>query len=173
MWKPRVNSREASTKFNAPRLIVINGESRKRNRLAQISYVIRQQYTSHVSSPFGSLLITITMVTLELHPKAPPSSFSSIDGDHIAIQGATNDEEAQQQRQQDHTSTVTDYGPPPDGGREAWLVVVGGFCTVFASFGWINCTYEFKAVKQPETLLRTNIDRCGGRYRHIPRLLPA
>lgn len=27
----------------------------------------------------------------------------------------------------------------PDGGLEAWLVVLGGFCTVFASFGWINC----------------------------------
>jgi hypothetical protein len=27
----------------------------------------------------------------------------------------------------------------PDGGWEAWLMVVGGFCTVFSSFGWINC----------------------------------
>ena len=27
----------------------------------------------------------------------------------------------------------------PDGGFEAWLVVAGGFCTVFSSFGWINC----------------------------------
>ena len=27
----------------------------------------------------------------------------------------------------------------PDGGLEAWLVVLGGFCTIFASFGWINC----------------------------------
>lgn len=29
---------------------------------------------------------------------------------------------------------------PPDGGVQAWLAVLGGFCTVFASFGWINCT---------------------------------
>lgn len=29
----------------------------------------------------------------------------------------------------------------PDGGWEAWLVVAGGFCTVFASFGWINCEH--------------------------------
>ena len=28
----------------------------------------------------------------------------------------------------------------PDGGLEAWLVVMGGFCAVFCSFGWINCT---------------------------------
>lgn len=32
-------------------------------------------------------------------------------------------------------------GPPPDGGLQAWLVVLGGFCIVFASFGWINCMY--------------------------------
>ncbi|KAJ4367260.1 hypothetical protein N0V83_006841 [Neocucurbitaria cava] len=32
----------------------------------------------------------------------------------------------------------------PDGGLEAWLVVVGGFCTVFASFGWINCIGIFQ-----------------------------
>jgi hypothetical protein len=30
-------------------------------------------------------------------------------------------------------------GPPPDGGFDAWLAVLGGFCIVFASFGWINC----------------------------------
>lgn len=34
-----------------------------------------------------------------------------------------------------------DFGPPPDGGLEAWSVVAGGFCAVFASFGWINCTF--------------------------------
>jgi len=27
----------------------------------------------------------------------------------------------------------------PDGGLQAWLVVVGGFCAVFCGFGWINC----------------------------------
>lgn len=27
----------------------------------------------------------------------------------------------------------------PDGGWEAWLVVAGGFCTIFSSLGWINC----------------------------------
>lgn len=27
----------------------------------------------------------------------------------------------------------------PDGGLEAWLVVLGAFCSLFVSFGWINC----------------------------------
>lgn len=27
----------------------------------------------------------------------------------------------------------------PDGGFRAWLCIAGGFCTVFSSFGWVNC----------------------------------
>jgi hypothetical protein len=27
----------------------------------------------------------------------------------------------------------------PDGGAKAWLVVAGGFCCFFCSWGWINC----------------------------------
>ncbi|CAD0107558.1 unnamed protein product [Aureobasidium uvarum] len=27
----------------------------------------------------------------------------------------------------------------PDGGKDAWLVVLGAFCCMFCSFGWINC----------------------------------
>jgi cell division septation protein DedD len=30
-------------------------------------------------------------------------------------------------------------GPPPDGGAQAWLVVLGAFSGLFVSFGWINC----------------------------------
>lgn len=33
-----------------------------------------------------------------------------------------------------------EFQPAPDGGLEAWSVVAGSFCAVFASFGWINCT---------------------------------
>lgn len=36
----------------------------------------------------------------------------------------------------------------PDGGLEAWLVVAGGWCCLFTSFGWINCIGT-----QPSTLL--------------------
>lgn len=28
----------------------------------------------------------------------------------------------------------------PDGGFQAWLCIAGGWCTVFSSFGWVNCT---------------------------------
>ncbi|KAH5760898.1 hypothetical protein HBI16_185250 [Parastagonospora nodorum] len=42
--------------------------------------------------------------------------------------------------------------PPPDGGLQAWLVVLGGFCTVFASFGWINCIGIFQNYYQTDQL---------------------
>ncbi|KAH0258947.1 monocarboxylate permease-like protein, partial [Aureobasidium melanogenum] len=32
----------------------------------------------------------------------------------------------------------------PDGGRDAWLVVLGAFCCMFCSFGWINCIGVFQ-----------------------------
>jgi len=36
-------------------------------------------------------------------------------------------------------SSRPDPNACPDGGFQAWLAVAGGFCTIFASFGWINC----------------------------------
>jgi hypothetical protein len=38
-----------------------------------------------------------------------------------------------------HISSGPDPAAFPDGGFQAWLAVAGGFCTIFASFGWINC----------------------------------
>lgn len=32
--------------------------------------------------------------------------------------------------------TITDG--PPDGGREAWMVVLGAWCCSFCCYGWIN-----------------------------------
>ncbi|MCJ1282845.1 hypothetical protein MMC26_002171 [Xylographa opegraphella] len=41
----------------------------------------------------------------------------------------------------------------PDGGLQAWLVVLGGFCCLFCSFGWINCIGVFQDYYQT-TMLR-------------------
>jgi hypothetical protein len=35
--------------------------------------------------------------------------------------------------------TSPDPAAFPDGGFDAWMAVAGGFCTIFVSFGWINC----------------------------------
>ncbi|KAL1988396.1 hypothetical protein VTN96DRAFT_10079 [Rasamsonia emersonii] len=42
--------------------------------------------------------------------------------------------------------------PPPDGGLQAWLVVLGGFCVLFVSFGWINCIGVFQEYYQTHQL---------------------
>ena len=36
------------------------------------------------------------------------------------------------------TAGMIDPSSFPDGGTTAWLVVFGGFCSLFCSFGWIN-----------------------------------
>ncbi|KAJ5779753.1 hypothetical protein N7457_007473 [Penicillium paradoxum] len=43
-------------------------------------------------------------------------------------------------------------GPPPDGGMHAWLAVLGGFCGLFVSFGWINCIGVFQAYYETHQL---------------------
>ncbi|RFU28391.1 hypothetical protein B7463_g7956, partial [Scytalidium lignicola] len=40
----------------------------------------------------------------------------------------------------------------PDGGFEAWSVVVGGWCCLFVSFGWINCIGIFQEYYQENLL---------------------
>jgi MFS family permease len=40
----------------------------------------------------------------------------------------------------------------PDGGVEAWLVVLGCWCALFCSFGWINCIGVFQDYYQQNQL---------------------
>ena len=55
-------------------------------------------------------------------------------------EGAEMDVEKQQQDvKKQPTPGMMDPSSFPDGGTEAWLVVFGGFCCMFCSFGWINC----------------------------------
>lgn len=56
----------------------------------------------------------------------------------------------------------------PEGGFEAWLVVVGAFSCVFCSFGWINCGTDTALPFLRHALTVILYDR----YRNLPRLLP-
>ena len=57
--------------------------------------------------------------------------------------------------------------PPPDGGAQAWRVVLGAFCGLFVSFGWINCKVPCSVrMHEPNKMLTS----C--RHRSLPRLLP-
>lgn len=58
------------------------------------------------------------------------------------------DEEKQQQQHDDSDATAvgdnddaTSVAPAPDGGLEAWLVVLGAWCSSFCSYGWINSKF--------------------------------
>lgn len=86
------------------------------------------------------------------------SSSSSLSGkekgamDHTPPQRPQNDEAedtASNDKPGDIEQAVSEkpQGPPPgafdprqnpDGGLKAWLTVLGGFCALFCSFGWIN-----------------------------------
>jgi hypothetical protein len=59
----------------------------------------------------------------------------------------------------------------PDGGLQAWIVVLGGFCCMVCSFGWINCklqkipTFEVANMAQrhwriPRLLSKDSISKC-------------
>ncbi|KAK2806229.1 hypothetical protein FQN50_005954 [Emmonsiellopsis sp. PD_5] len=51
-------------------------------------------------------------------------------------------------------SEVNPWDPSryPDGGFKAWMSVVGAFCCVFCSFGWINCIGVFQEYYQTHQL---------------------
>jgi len=42
----------------------------------------------------------------------------------------------------------TDPSSFPDGGTQAWLTVLGGFCCLFNSWGWINCIGTYLILNQ-------------------------
>ncbi len=62
-------------------------------------------------------------------------SNSSLDG---AKERPGDDEDDVEGGEVDDSSPAAWASDVPDGGMAAWLVVLGGWCTAFCSFGWIN-----------------------------------
>ncbi|KAI0892954.1 major facilitator superfamily domain-containing protein [Annulohypoxylon nitens] len=56
------------------------------------------------------------------------------------------------EKAQDSTPTRLDPNAFPDGGFQAWFCIAGGFCTVFSSFGWVNCIGVFQDYYQAHQL---------------------
>ena len=79
----------------------------------------------------------------ELEPKTIASPSPPINDDADKSTPSDDIEPAPEE-----TPKPSDFGPPPDGGLQAWLVVAGGFCTVFASFGWINCENHVRGASE-------------------------
>ncbi|KAG4437314.1 hypothetical protein IFR05_007210 [Cadophora sp. M221] len=53
---------------------------------------------------------------------------------------------------QDSAPAGPDPNEFPDGGFQAWFCIAGGFCTVFSSFGWVNCIGVFQDYYQANQL---------------------
>jgi len=59
----------------------------------------------------------------------------------------------------------------PEGGLEAWLVVLGAWCCSFCSFGWINSESPFLSLEYPfETASELYLDSFN-RCWCVPKLL--
>ncbi|KAI1395160.1 major facilitator superfamily domain-containing protein [Hypoxylon fuscum] len=50
------------------------------------------------------------------------------------------------------TPSIQDPHAFPDGGFQAWFCIAGGFCTIFSSFGWVNCIGVFQDYYQTHQL---------------------
>jgi hypothetical protein len=67
-----------------------------------------------------------------MNPRAPQNdsekSLSSRDGDTVT--------------EKPTLPKPSDPSQFPDGGLRAWIVVIGAFCCIFCSLGWVNCKNE-------------------------------
>jgi len=64
---------------------------------------------------------------------------------------------AVQQEEKGLSAETPPFAPPnsadfPDGGLKAWSVVVGAWCCLFCSFGWVNCIGIFQTYYQNNQL---------------------
>lgn len=58
----------------------------------------------------------------------------------------SQDKHDQPVSQPQQPEAISPYHPSqfPDGGRQAYLCLLGGFCCLFCSFGWLNCLGVFQ-----------------------------
>ncbi len=59
---------------------------------------------------------------------------------------AVDEEQPAQKQTSGEPEAVSPFHPSqfPDGGRDAYLCLLGGFCCLFCSFGWLNCLGVFQ-----------------------------
>lgn len=68
------------------------------------------------------------------------------ENDKPTDQGASTEPGSEKSDPASAPSGPSALAPPPDGGFQAWMVVVGAFCGLFVSFGWINCKSSHSVV---------------------------
>ena len=73
----------------------------------------------------------------ERDPHSPPNVPHDVDSDEKNIPNLGGKEEAWKSANK-----------APDGGLTAWLVILGSWCVLFCSFGWINSMQSDKSLKK-------------------------
>lgn len=89
-----------------------------------------------------------------MNEKAPqPNTMDNNKNDELDVErGLDSKTESSQQPDEEAAVAAPPAGPPPgmrpedfpDGGRTAWLVVFGGWCALFCTFGLVNCVGVFQ-----------------------------
>ncbi|KAI1767479.1 monocarboxylate permease-like protein [Hypoxylon sp. FL1150] len=77
---------------------------------------------------------------------------SNGDAEKSAINNLENGGISEPRELQHAARTGFDPNAFPDGGFEAWFCIAGGFCTIFSSFGWVNCIGVFQDYYQANQL---------------------
>lgn len=54
--------------------------------------------------------------------------------------------------------------PAPDGGLSAWLVILGSWCSLFCTFGWINSAFVHSIWQLYELMLIQKLDTGVGTF---------
>jgi hypothetical protein len=73
----------------------------------------------------------------------PPSEINSTAAsDHSTVVEKSDDGNKVQDAEAPKAWSSED--PPPDGGLQAWLMVLGAWCALFCTFGWINSTSTYQ-----------------------------
>ncbi|KAG5978730.1 hypothetical protein E4U55_006014 [Claviceps digitariae] len=94
---------------------------------------------------------TDSLSSMTAHPNEPDRehAYYPLDLDQTTDKTGTENTppDREQQRPQDESEP-----PAPDGGTVAWLVVLGAWCTMFCTFGWINSIGAFQEYYQRELL---------------------
>lgn len=67
--------------------------------------------------------------------KASPTEKDNIHTSRLESTPVAKEEHSNLPKQPEPTGSAHNA---PDGGRTAWLVILGNWCTSFCSFGWVN-----------------------------------
>jgi hypothetical protein len=117
--------------------------------------IISQQHTWSIMAQSHSHSPASTIAQLSTTSLSKPDLEKATDIEKSADLSAPNPEQTSDVEELP-PFTPASPGPPPDGGLQAWLAVLGGFCTIFASFGWINCTSNNHLMFPPSSLPSMN-----------------